>query len=75
MRSCSAIELSGVGDRDELDLPELVLAQHAAGIAAGRTCFRAEARRQRREAQRQLFRSRIFFAHQIGQRTSAVGIR
>ncbi len=53
MRSCSASELSCVGDRDQLDLVELVLAQHAARVAAGRTGFRAEARGERGEAQRQ----------------------
>jgi hypothetical protein len=33
MRSCSA-SLVGRGDRDQLDLVELVLADHAAGVAA-----------------------------------------
>ncbi len=41
-------------DRHHLDLQELVLADHAARIAARGTRFRAEARRQRGEAQRQL---------------------
>jgi seryl-tRNA synthetase len=38
--------------KDEHDHVELVLAQHAARILAGRPCFRTEARRQRGEAQR-----------------------
>ena len=46
--------LLGRGDRNELDLGELMLADHAARIAAGRTRLGAEARRLGGDAQRQL---------------------
>ena len=56
MRSCSSIGRLGARDRDHLDLHELVLAQHAARVAARRTRLRAEAGRQRRQAHRQVRR-------------------
>ena len=56
------------GDGDELDLGELVLADHAAGVFAGGARFGAEARRAGGVAARQ----RVFvddgFADEIGQR-------
>ena len=57
-----------VGDGDQLDLVELVLAQHAAGVAAGRARFRPEARGERGEPQRQPVMRDDLLAHQIGQR-------
>ncbi len=57
-----------VGDRDQLDLVELVLAQHAARVLAGRAGLGAEAGRQRGEAQRQGLGVEDFLAHQIGER-------
>ena len=44
----------GVGDRDHLDLLELVLAQHAGRVLAGAAGFRAETQRLRRHPDRQL---------------------
>ncbi len=60
--------LLGRGDGDELDLGELVLADHAAGILARRAGFGAKARRERGEAQRQRVLVEDQFAHEIGQR-------
>ena len=56
------------GDRDQLDLVELVLAEHAARVAAGRARLGAEARRQRGEAERQLGLVEDGFADEVGQR-------
>jgi len=55
-------------DRDQLDLGELVLADDAARVAAGRARLRAEARRRRGEAQRQLVLVEDLLADEIGQR-------
>ena len=56
------------GDRDQFDLGELVLADHAARVFAGGARFGAEARRAGGVAARQ----RVFvddgFAHEIGER-------
>ena len=46
MRSCSSRALLRRGDRDKLDLGELVLADHAAGVLAGGAGLGAKARRQ-----------------------------
>ena len=56
------------GDRDQFDLVELVLADHAARILARRRRLRAEAWRQRREAQRQFGFGENGFADEVGQR-------
>ena len=53
IRSCSSALLVGVRDRHQLHLAELVLAQHAAGVAPGRARLAAEAVGQRGEAHRQ----------------------
>ena len=55
-------------DRDELAFRELVLAQHAARVLAGRAGLGAEARRERGEAQRQLVLGEDGLAHEVGQR-------
>ena len=58
----------GRGDRDQLHLGELVLADHAARVLAGGARLGAEARRAGGEAQRQLGLVEDRFAHQIGER-------
>ena len=68
MRSCSSRGCLGRGDRDQLDLVELVLADHAARVAPGRAGLGAEARGQRGEAQRQLVLGEDLLAHEVGQR-------
>ena len=62
--------LAGFGrrDRDQLDLGELVLPDHAAGIAASRAGFRAKARRQRGQPHRQLLLVDDGFADEVGER-------
>ena len=55
-------------DGDELDLGELVLADHAARILARRPGFGAEARRAGSEAQGERVLVKDRFAHEIGQR-------
>ena len=60
--------LLGRGDRDQLDLGELVLADHAAGVAAGRARLGAEARRAGGDAHRQLLFVEDELADEIGQR-------
>ncbi len=60
--------LLGRGDGDELDLGELMLADHAARVLAGGAGFGAEARRAGGEAQRQLRFVEDGFADEIGQR-------
>src|SRR3546814_1835788 len=57
------------GDRDQLDLVELVLAQHAAGVAAGRAGLRAETGRQRADVQRQSLGGEDRVGHQDRTRT------
>ncbi|MNY29688.1 hypothetical protein D3C86_1637430 [compost metagenome] len=57
-----------IGDGNQFAFPELVLAQHAARITAGRTCFRTEGRRQRGKAQRQFFLLKRFGRNEISQR-------
>ncbi len=56
------------GDRDQFDLGELVLPDHAAGVAPGGAGFGAEALGQRGQAHRQFFFLEDGFAHQVGQR-------
>ena len=56
------------GDRDELDLGELVLADHAARVAAGGARFGAEARRAGGKPHRQFFLVEDGLAHEVGQR-------
>ena len=56
------------GDAHQLDLGELVLANHAARILAGRARLGAEARRERREAQRQFLLVQHHVVHQVGER-------
>ena len=56
------------GDGHQLDLDELVLPDHAAGVATGRTRFGAEARRQRGEAHRQFLLVDDGFTDQICER-------
>ena len=68
MRSCSAVGLLGRGDRDQLDLVELVLADHAARVLAGGARLGAEARRPGGEAQRQRLLVEDLVAHQVGER-------
>ena len=57
-----------IGDRDHLDLVELVLAQHAARVAPGRAGLGAEAWRQRGVAQRQRLRVEDLLADKVGER-------
>ncbi len=59
--------LVGRGDRDQFDLGELVLADHAAGIAPGRPGFGAKTRRQRGQPHRQFLLVEDGFADEIGQ--------
>ena len=69
MRSCSSLRLLRRGDRDQLDLGELVLADHAARVLAGRARFGAEARRAGGEPHRELVGFiDDGFADEIGQR-------
>ena len=60
--------LLGMHDLDQLDLVELVLADHAAHVAPARTGFRTEARRVADELERQAFGGEDFVAHDIGHR-------
>src|ERR1700730_14496469 len=60
--------LFGRGDRDKLDLGELMLPDHAACIFAGGARFGAEAWRARGIAQRQLSFVDDGFTDEIGQR-------
>src|SRR5579871_2001706 len=61
------LALLGRRDRNELDLGELVLADHAARVLAGGTGLGAEARRERREAHRQFGLVGDCLTHQVGQ--------
>ncbi len=63
-----AIGVVGPRDVHELDLVELVLANHAARVLAVRSRFRAEARRVRRQAQRQPIGLDDRVAHEVRQR-------
>ena len=63
-----AIRLLGSRDVHELDLVELVLANHAARVLPVRSRLRAEARRVRRQAQRQPIRFDDRVAHEVRQR-------
>ena len=58
----------GRGDRHQLDLGELMLPDHAAGIAAGGARLGAKTRRQRRQPHRQFFFLDDGFADEVGQR-------
>ena len=58
----------GRRDRDQFDLGELVLADHAAGIAPGRPRLGAKTRRQRRQPHRQFFFVEDGFANEVCQR-------
>src|SRR5579885_664179 len=58
----------GMCDRDQLDLVELVLPDHAASVLAGGARLGAKARRPRGEAQRQLLLLEDLVGHQIGER-------
>ena len=60
--------LFGRRDRDQLDLPELVLADHAARVAPRRSRLGAEADGAGGEAQRQSLLVDDALAHEIGQR-------
>ena len=53
-------------DRDQLDLGELVLADHAARVASRSARFRAEARGQRGQPHRQFFFVENGFADEVG---------
>ena len=55
-------------DVHDLHLVELMLADHAARVLAGRARFRSEAWRVRHELQRQLLRRHDLLAHEIGDR-------
>ena len=55
-------------DRNQFDLCELMLPDHAAGIAPGSARFGAKARRQRGQPHRQFFFVDDGFANEIGQR-------
>ena len=55
-------------DRDQFDLGELMLADHATRVAPCCARFRAEARRQRGQPHRQFFFVEDGFADEIGQR-------
>ena len=68
MRSCSASDCSGRGDADQLDLVELVLADHAARVLAGGARLGAEAGRAGGEAQRQLLLVEDLVVHEVGER-------
>ena len=56
------------GDRDQFDFGELMLPDHAAGIAPGRPGFGAKARRQRGQPHRQFFLVEDGFADEICKR-------
>ena len=58
----------GMGDRDQLDFAELVLAQHPAGVAAGRPGLGAVAVGQRGEADRELLFGHDLARNRVGQR-------
>jgi hypothetical protein len=62
------VALLGVHDLHHLDLVELVLADHAARVAAGAARFGAEAGRVRGQLQRQLRFGQHLVAHEVGQR-------
>ncbi len=62
------VAVFGLHDRDELDLAELMLADHAARVSARRTGLGAEARGVGGEAQRQRVLGEDLFAHEIGER-------
>ena len=64
----SALGTIGMGDRDELAFLELMLADHAARVAPGGARLRAEARRQRGEAQRQVTLLEKLLHDEIGER-------
>ena len=75
MRSCSSAALLRRGDRDELDLGELVLADHAARVLAGGAGLGAEARRAGGEPHAAAASSsRIDSRTRLVSGTSAVGI-
>src|SRR4051812_19464026 len=61
------------GDRNELDFGELMLADHAAGVLAGSTGFRAEAGRAGGEAERQRGFVDDRLADEIGERDFSRG--
>ena len=58
----------GKGDRNQLDLVELVLAQHPSGVLAGRTGLGAEAGGERRHPHRQVLGREDLAGRQVGQR-------
>jgi hypothetical protein len=60
-------------DRDQLNFGELVLADHAASVLAGRAGLGAEAGRAGGEPQRQRGFVDDRLAHKVGERTSAWG--
>jgi hypothetical protein len=62
--------LAGLGrrDRHQFDFCELMLPDHAAGVTPRGSCFRAEARRQRRQPHRQFLFVDDGLANEIGQR-------
>ena len=60
-------------DRDQFDLPELVLADHAARVLARRPRLGAKGQGPRREAQRQGLFVDDALAHEIGQRNLGGG--
>ena len=68
MRSCSSKLSARLGDADQLDLLELVLADHAARVLAVAAGFGAEARRVRGHAHRQRVGIEDLVAHDVGQR-------
>ena len=65
--------LLGRGDGDELDLGELMLADHAAGVFAGGAGLGAEARRAGGDAYGKLRLVGDVLAHEIGQRNFGGG--
>ena len=62
------VAVVGMRDRNHLDLFELVLAQHAGGVAPGRSGLRAETQRMRRHPDGQRMRLQNIARHRICQR-------
>ncbi len=76
IHSCSSALSVGMGDADQFDLAELVLAQHAAGVAAGGPGLAAETVGQRgQRGSAAAFSATISPATVLVSGTSAVGIR
>ena len=67
------IRLAGLHGLHQFHFLELVLPDHALGIATGRAGFRAEARRERGVAEGELFERGDLLANEVGQRDFGCG--